>query len=185
MAHPIKHFRTITRHRHKVIANCARAGILRQGLIHDLSKYSPTEFIPGAKYFSGHEKSQWKGKRTVRLFTGVDASQGQKPSSLRILERLQPKDKADWKCWNACKICYRNVLRPSCRKQNLQRQKLHGRRSVYIFLQNQRQTPYAPQHRGFAWKIIGYAERWGWRKDLCIYKKYEKWLFVRILPSEI
>lgn len=41
-------------------------------------------------------------------------------------------------------------------------------------LQNQRQTPYAPQHRGFAWKIIGYAERWGWRKDLCIYKKYEK-----------
>ena len=53
MAHPIKHFRTITRHRHKVIANCARAGILRQGLIHDLSKYSPTEFIPGAKYFQG------------------------------------------------------------------------------------------------------------------------------------
>ena len=53
MAHPIKHFRTITRHRHKVIVNCARAGILRQGLIHDLSKYSPTEFIPGAKYFQG------------------------------------------------------------------------------------------------------------------------------------
>lgn len=53
MAHPIKHFRTITRHRHKVIANCARAGILRQGLIHDLSKYSPTEFILGAKYFQG------------------------------------------------------------------------------------------------------------------------------------
>ena len=87
MAHPIKHFRTITRHRHKVIANCARAGILRQGLIHDLSKYSPTEFIPGAKYF--------QGTRAVRLFTGVDASQGQKPSPLRILERLQPKDKAD------------------------------------------------------------------------------------------
>ena len=53
MAHPIKHFRTITLHRHKVIANCARAGILWQGLRHDLSKYSPTEFIPGAKYFQG------------------------------------------------------------------------------------------------------------------------------------
>lgn len=53
MAHPIKHFRTITKHRHKVIANCARAGILWQGLKHDLSKYSPTEFIPGAKYFQG------------------------------------------------------------------------------------------------------------------------------------
>ena len=55
MAHPIKHFRTITRHRHKVIANCARAGILRQGLIHDLSKYSPTEFILGAKQIENVE----------------------------------------------------------------------------------------------------------------------------------
>ena len=53
MAHPIKHFITITKHRHKVIANCARAGILWQGLRHDLSKYSPTEFIPGARFFQG------------------------------------------------------------------------------------------------------------------------------------
>lgn len=53
MAHPIKHFKTIVKHRHKVIANCARAGILWQGLRHDLSKFSPTEFIPGARFFQG------------------------------------------------------------------------------------------------------------------------------------
>ena len=53
MAHPLKHFKTITHHRHKVIAHCAKAGILRQGLRHDLSKYSPTEFIPGARYYQG------------------------------------------------------------------------------------------------------------------------------------
>lgn len=53
MAHSIKHFITITRHRHKVIAHCARAGILWQGLRHDLSKYTPTEFFPGAKYYQG------------------------------------------------------------------------------------------------------------------------------------
>ena len=53
MAHPIKHFRTITRHRHFVIAHCAKAGILWQGLRHDLSKYSPTEFIPGARFYQG------------------------------------------------------------------------------------------------------------------------------------
>lgn len=41
------HFLLITRHRHKVIAHCKKAGILWQGLRHDLSKYSPTEFIPG------------------------------------------------------------------------------------------------------------------------------------------
>ncbi|MBQ1453770.1 MAG: catalase [Ruminococcus sp.] len=53
MAHPIKHFITITKHRHTVIVHCKKAGILWQGLRHDLSKYSPTEFIPGAKYYQG------------------------------------------------------------------------------------------------------------------------------------
>ena len=53
MAHPIKHFNTITKHRNKVIAHCFRAGIGFQGLRHDLSKYSPVEFIPGAKYYQG------------------------------------------------------------------------------------------------------------------------------------
>ncbi len=53
MAHPIKHFKTITRHRHKVIYYCFKAGIGFQGLFHDLSKYTPSEFIPGAKYYQG------------------------------------------------------------------------------------------------------------------------------------
>lgn len=48
------HFKTITSHRHQVIKHCAKAGILWQGLFHDLSKYSPTEFIPGAKYYQGN-----------------------------------------------------------------------------------------------------------------------------------
>lgn len=62
MAHPIKHFLTITRHRHKVIANCFRAGIPLRGLLHDLSKYSPTEFIPGAKHYLG-DRSPNEGER--------------------------------------------------------------------------------------------------------------------------
>lgn len=49
----VGHFKTITRHRHEVAKNCARAGILRQGLRHDLSKYSPTEFLPGARFYVG------------------------------------------------------------------------------------------------------------------------------------
>ena len=53
MSHPIKHFITITKHRHRVMKHCFKAGIPFQGLTHDLSKYSPTEFIPGAKYYLG------------------------------------------------------------------------------------------------------------------------------------
>ena len=49
----IKHFMTITRHRHEVIKNCKKAGILWQGLFHDLSKYSPSEFLCGVKFYQG------------------------------------------------------------------------------------------------------------------------------------
>ncbi len=48
-----KHFKTITKHRHIVMFNCFRAGIPVQGLLHDLSKYSPYEFLVGAKYYQG------------------------------------------------------------------------------------------------------------------------------------
>ena len=49
----VRHFITITRHRHKVSYHCAKAGILWQGLFHDLSKYSPTEFVEGMKFYQG------------------------------------------------------------------------------------------------------------------------------------
>ncbi len=54
MAKAFKHFKTITHHRHQVILNCFRAGIPWQGLKHDLSKYSWTEFSEGARYWQGH-----------------------------------------------------------------------------------------------------------------------------------
>ena len=50
---PWKHFKTITAHRHRVMIWCFRMGLIRQGLTHDLSKYSPTEFWNGARYYQG------------------------------------------------------------------------------------------------------------------------------------
>lgn len=47
------HFKTITKHRHKVLEHCIKAGIPVQGLLHDLSKYSLTEFLAGAEYYQG------------------------------------------------------------------------------------------------------------------------------------
>ena len=48
-----EHFCTITYHRKLVRQYCFRVGLYRQGLMHDLSKYSPTEFLVGARYFQG------------------------------------------------------------------------------------------------------------------------------------
>lgn len=48
-----QHFKTITKHRWLVMCGCFRVGLYRQGLTHDLSKYSPTEFWQGARYYQG------------------------------------------------------------------------------------------------------------------------------------
>ena len=58
----VGHFRTITRHRHEVIKNCFKAGIGFQGLFHDLSKYSPEEFLNGCRYYQG-TRSPHEGER--------------------------------------------------------------------------------------------------------------------------
>ena len=50
---PWQHFKTITHHRFLVMTGCFRVGLYWQGLTHDLSKYSPTEFMAGAKYYQG------------------------------------------------------------------------------------------------------------------------------------
>lgn len=52
--HIIKHFKTITTHRLRVMKRCFQCGLYWRGLTHDLSKYMPTEFIEGAKYYVGN-----------------------------------------------------------------------------------------------------------------------------------
>lgn len=49
--HPWLHFKTITRHKLLVMHYCFRAGMYKQGLLHDLSKYAPVEFLVGCKYY--------------------------------------------------------------------------------------------------------------------------------------
>ena len=48
------HLKTITHHRHLVMRGCFRMGLIWQGLTHDLSKYSPTEFFAGVRYYQGN-----------------------------------------------------------------------------------------------------------------------------------
>jgi len=48
-----KHFKTITKHKLLVTYSCFRAGLIIQGLKHDLSKYSRLEFWTSVKYYTG------------------------------------------------------------------------------------------------------------------------------------
>ena len=48
------HFKTITSHKLLVMKYCFACGLYKQGLLHDLSKYYPVEFIPGCRYYQGN-----------------------------------------------------------------------------------------------------------------------------------
>lgn len=47
------HLKTITAHKVLVMRYCFKIGLYKQGLLHDLSKYSWTEFYVGCKYYQG------------------------------------------------------------------------------------------------------------------------------------
>ncbi len=49
----IKHFKLITHHKWVVFKLCCKIGETWRGLVHDLSKYSPTEFWESANYYVG------------------------------------------------------------------------------------------------------------------------------------
>lgn len=86
------HLKTINHHKWLVLRSCFRLGLYRQGLMHDLSKYSPVEFRVGARYFQGNQSpnnierrekgfsSAWlhhKGRNKHHLEYWVDYSQNE------------------------------------------------------------------------------------------------------------
>ena len=64
------HFHTITAHKFLVMKYCFKVGLYRQGLLHDLSKYGPTEFLVGVKYYQGNRSPN----EIERLETGVSSA---------------------------------------------------------------------------------------------------------------
>lgn len=53
MGHPFRHLALISRHKWRVLRNCFQVGLYWQGLVHDCSKWSWTEFAPGARFYQG------------------------------------------------------------------------------------------------------------------------------------
>ena len=65
-----KHLSVINRHRKEVRRNCFRCGLYKQGLLHDLSKYSWTEFSKGVIYFQG-DRSPNDAEREAKGYTSA------------------------------------------------------------------------------------------------------------------
>ncbi len=59
----IKHFKLITHHKWVVLKLCCKIGEPWRGLVHDLSKYSPTEFWESANYYVGDHSPITEAKK--------------------------------------------------------------------------------------------------------------------------
>ena len=65
-----KHLKTINHHKWLVMKNCFRVGLYKQGLLHDLSKYSWAEFSVGVKYYQG-DRSPNDAEREDKGYTSA------------------------------------------------------------------------------------------------------------------
>ncbi len=63
------HLKTITEHKWVVFKLCVKAGIPLRGILHDLSKYSPTEFFESAKFYQGGKRSPITKAREVNGYS--------------------------------------------------------------------------------------------------------------------
>jgi hypothetical protein len=69
--HILRHFHTINRHRFHVFLNCVRCGIPWRGLVHDLSKYSPAEFFPSARFCTGKKSPIGEERKSEGGYSSV------------------------------------------------------------------------------------------------------------------
>lgn len=53
MKKALKHFKTVCKHKWEVGKICFKCGLYKQGLLHDMSKFSKTEFWTSVKYYQG------------------------------------------------------------------------------------------------------------------------------------
>ena len=65
-----KHFKTITYHKYLVMQGCFKVGLYWQGLTHDMSKYMPSEFLVGAKYYQG-DRSPNNAEREAKGYSAA------------------------------------------------------------------------------------------------------------------
>ncbi|NLB78066.1 MAG: hypothetical protein GX796_04250 [Clostridiaceae bacterium] len=95
-----KYLKYVIRHRWYVFIECCKLGIPIRGLLHDLSKLLPSEFIPYARYFYGTwmKESEWHGDRRNYIpwkytVMGVEAA-----FDLAWLKH-QKRNKHHWQYW--------------------------------------------------------------------------------------
>ena len=68
----LKYLHYIVRHKWYVMYECFKKGLIWRGLLHDLSKFYPSEFVPYANYFYGNKSDIKKGRNSTGYYKPTD-----------------------------------------------------------------------------------------------------------------
>lgn len=79
------HLKTVLKHKKNVAHYCFMCGLYKQGILHDMSKFSPTEFWESVKY--------WQGTRSP-----IDACKEDKGYSMAWFHH-RGRNKHHWEYW--------------------------------------------------------------------------------------
>lgn len=140
------HLKTIIKHKIEVGKVCFKFGLYKQGLIHDLSKFSLVEFGPSARYFQGgsspidaekREKgysAAWlhhKSKNKHHQWYWMDWDSKQNPTPCRIPRQYVYEMIADW--IGAGKVYGQNAGKKWSQSEPYNYYKSHNRQSASDF----------------------------------------------------
>ena len=73
------HFKKICKHKYWVGKYCFKMGLYWQGIMHDMSKFSPIEFFESAKYYQGNKSPIDECKKINGLSYGWQHHKGRNP----------------------------------------------------------------------------------------------------------
>lgn len=103
------HFCTITKHKYYVMKFCFKSGIPIRGLLHDLSKYGPTEFCSSARYFQGNRSPIDAEKAAIGYSIAWQHHKGHNPHHWEYwIDNVGTKQNTP------CKIPYKYVVEMIC-----------------------------------------------------------------------
>ena len=91
-----KYLSYVLRHKWYVTVECFHRGIIWRELLHDLSKFYPSEFIPYANYFYGNGNNIKRGRDKTGYYKPTDT--GDKAFDFAWLLH-QKRNKHHWQWW--------------------------------------------------------------------------------------
>ena len=94
-----KYFKNLFRHKWFVFVECCKLGIPFLGIIHDLSKFLPSEWLPYARYFYG-DYPEWAtmGAWGKSYYYGLTKEKVEKQFDVAWLHH-QHRNKHHWQRW--------------------------------------------------------------------------------------